>query len=237
VYNIVYYPFLMVRYYAFFLIIGYFVFVYLDKKMYKDPKVNAVAIASCVYIVYLTAIIIKQERFLIMFVPFFCVLAGIAVQQLLSHEKRKAIVIGAFILFCASTLAALTEDGIYYRWWYANSERPAIIEDFYRYPSNHDIEGAIMTADPVFASYNDNLFLPYYFIQTDAPVFFNEWESDEEIAAIVYTESSFPCSDAQCLATRDRLHENISKRFSLAFNQTYYGSEHHIFVRHGATHD
>ncbi len=217
------------------LIFAFFgVFYYFRKKLYKKNKVTALFILFLVPFLYFTYIPNKQFRFLIQFLPLVCLLASLGFYTFYDGlSKRKAY---ALKVLTIAILISLLIVNISFFFWRPASE-PSVVVGLYRFISNNNIKGPVLTADPVFCVYSDNHIIPYYFMLDENIIVYNEWERSLKPEALVFTSSSFYCAenDAACISKRDKLLNNILSNNTLVFNQTFYSNNQYYIFRSKGT--
>ena len=86
-------------------------------------------------------------------------------------------------------------------------EKPGMVGDYYMYFD--DLDGTILTSDPVHVAYSDIRMIPYYNNITDAHSVYDAkvWESDY----VVFSFNPFPCFDHECIMLRRELFDKIKQ--------------------------
>ncbi len=223
--NVVYYPYFLVKEFPFFLFffLGFFVLL-----LSRFPLALHLLFASL--LLYFTVIVNKQLRFAVLFLPLlalyaaygFCVFFDF-LQTIRSHSLR-------FFLIFTFVLAVLVSFsiGIFGNVSAFNSfERtePAIVSEYYHALSPS--QGMVLTTDPVFASYQDALFIPYY---NNVSIALSTYDEKKDLAVFfIYDPAFYPCTDSFCHVAKQELFDKLLFEQHLVFNQTYYGTPRFIF--------
>jgi hypothetical protein len=190
------------------------------------------------YMIYLTYIPNKQDRFLLVILPFIALLSAYTI--IMMHKKISVLniprirVIASVIIILSVTITLGTglKDGIEsYKWHAPKDNPPKIINEYYLYLNNNDIRGTILTTDPVFTSYSDNLLIPYYDTVSDKK-YVNPWDSNKPIIGVIYTNYSLACmpEDYKCLEERNTILREISSKYTLIKNYSTDYAERYIFL-------
>jgi hypothetical protein len=220
--NVLYYPLIIAKQQFIVLLCLVALFYYIPARWYRNPDQNLIMISFLVYIIYLTWILNKQERFLPLFLPFVCILAAtvLRAEMPLSWKRLTARRILFGMLFIGSLLCAALH--IYSEWRVAPSGEPDIVS-FYRYFDQSPISGQIQTTDPVFSVYSNRKYIPVYDTMDPGTLFVNRWQQTEPADAIVYCESAFPCfrGDEKCQYLRTQKFLGITANRTLIKNITY----------------
>ncbi len=204
----------------------------------KRFKLLAVLGVGASYLVYFTSIANKQDRFVLFILPFVCLLASLGLANSIMCVMRARVglmqaLAGAMlaIIIVQGAQFSFSENSRYYGWRPASV--PPIVHEFYEYPRTHGVEGPIYTTDPLPVVYNDNLFIPFYFMSQSTMLAYNEWESSISPDLVFFSMGSFPClpDDESCVASRYALLASIESSYVRIFNATYDGSEYLIFQR------
>ena len=212
-------------------------FLFVKKKWFTDSSKLLLAIFLVAYFAYFSYIPNKDGRFLLLFLPAVCILSAAAFVELLSYFKvrfRHIAVFAAAALLMLSFYPALLEDFSFYKW--RSPAEPPIVSELYMSLSQLGITGPVLTSDPVFAYYNDNLFFHYYDSSKGIPKSItpsNEWERDIPVEAVIYSPKSFycPAGDLACGAAKLRLYNIIQSSYMQVFNVTYSdGISYYVFV-------
>jgi hypothetical protein len=157
----------------------------------------------------------KQDRFVIEFLPFMCILAALGVAWYLKKVKYNRYVVGFLIL----TLVAPILFSVGTMGW-RMQERPEM--DFFMYFADHPPKGAVLAANPMPAAYADVLFIPYYFYADEEPAILNEWERNKTVSHATWSSNAFPCADKECEERTNKLYKHISKGKKV-YSETYPG--------------
>ncbi len=208
------------------------IFLFLKKKWHKDHGRLPLGIFLAVYFAYFTYILNKDERFILLFLPAICIFSAAAFFEMLAYFNRKRLgkflTVAAVLLVAASFAAAAFRDYGFYSWRPASE--PVVVKELYRSITRLGIAGPVLTSEPVFAAYSENLFFPYYFTQYDGipaelrPL--NEWEQNTSFEAIIYSPGTLYCpeADLECKSARANLYPYLKSVFNEAFSGTYYKS-------------
>jgi asparagine N-glycosylation enzyme membrane subunit Stt3 len=239
-YNAFYYFIIILKNSPFlFLSLIAFIVLYFKDKLYKNEKIALIFLSLIIYLTYYSYIIIKQERFTIMFMPFLCIISSYLFLQAMNSSKKSVIAMASYMILLSillfSAVFAINTDSRYYAWQNDKSLEPKIVNEFYQYfetsGNGSQIEGPILTTDPVFAAYSDKRFIPLY-DTTKGSGYINSWESNIRANAVVYVNSSFPCFDYdhECILNRNIHYYEILKRNVLVYNSSSGKVNYEIFV-------
>jgi 4-amino-4-deoxy-L-arabinose transferase-like glycosyltransferase len=207
-----------------------------NKTMYNESHkmtcdvILKLYVLMCAYLIYLTYIANKQERFLLMILPIVIILSSGVIIHYISDNKsvwkhlRYSIMATLLVIFILFNIQSMARP-----YYYNGSQAYDSSIALYKYYNNNNAT-TILTTDPVFAVYSDNLFVPFYdMVGHDVikSIYVNDWESDYEFDAAVYTPSSFPCIDIMCEANHEELYNYFSSKCSLekkivVLNREYY---------------
>ncbi len=206
-------------------------FVYFKERLYVKQKVNFVLFPLVLYLLYFSLIVNEQLRFSLAFLGLLAVLGGFGLVWLFDRLKKKysCYAVTAFVLLILIGIVISLQKDINYVEW-RSSEDLSIVNEFYSFFDANEVDGKILTADPVFAAYSDELFLPYYYSVREGFDVFSENIGRGDVVAVVHVNSSFPClkSDTECFKIRDELFGEIGKN-ELVFNETYGRQEYLIY--------
>ena len=218
----------------FMFILGVLIFV--AKKKFKEFNYLSLFIFFTVFLSYFTYIINKQDRFVILILPFITFFTVFAFQQTIDffykNKKFNKLLIFAMvvILLLVFIKPVISQDKEYYALRY--SEPSQIVEEFYTFFNKNNVEGAVLTSDPTSAGYVDKLFIPYYFVLKDRPETYNEFDSNKKIGAIIYVPKSFSaCSpeDSVCSETKMEFFKYLKQNGKEIFHKQYFCDEYYIF--------
>ncbi len=214
-------------------------FIFWKKGWYSSPGKNLLASALLFYLAYFSYIPNKDERFLLTFLPLACILAAAGFFEALGWAGKirsalKPLAVASLItLLIASFSAAAYADYRFYSW--RAPPQPELTE-LYSSVTNLGIKGPVMTSDPAFAAYSDNLFLPYYDSSEGVPAALKpSWDMKAKpFEAVIYSPQTLYCpeNDLGCYALRDGLQEQIKSGYKLVFSGSYYGGriDYYIYV-------
>ncbi|MFH1440124.1 MAG: hypothetical protein ABIG89_06145 [Candidatus Woesearchaeota archaeon] len=190
----------------------------------KNNKTTIICVSLIIYLVYFTYTTNKQPRFALSFLPFAAILAGYGLYKLFrwfnsikinskSIQLKKSynnnnnnskwlrtlpiILLVMFTLYSVSL--SLNKD--YFKFNSFPSEKPAIVDEYYRFFDNYK-KNIILTADPVHIAYSDIKMIPYYYSVEEAMPILNTWldtpELRQQVKAIVFIHGPFVCFDTVC---------------------------------------
>ncbi len=210
------------------------------RRWFADRGKLLLAIFLLVYLAYFSYIPNKDERFLILFLPAICLFTAAAFFEVVGYFKdssrftgslkpvRTFILVAAVSLLVLSFAVAAYKDYHFYSWRPASE--PAVVSDLYKSLPGLNVTGAILTSEPFFSVYSDNLFIYYYLISFEGTPqelkALNEWEQNKTFQGIIY--SSYPntlfCphSDSECKEANANLYGYLESRFKPLRNRTYY---------------
>jgi len=253
-YNAFYYPIVFLKHnilliFAFLAIICFF-----TKRLYKSTSTTLLFVFILISLLYYSIIANKQERFGLVFLPIFSILAAyglVFVYDKLTTRFSKisflsVIGIIMIILFCI--------DLNYYFW--RSAEQPEIIKEYYQYYSGKQVSGTILTSDPVPAAYTDAVFHPFYESIDEGIVIINKSMPDinidaamligdintayaenstlpTNIFAVIFSKHAFYCAqgDAVCQQKVDVLFSAINQSMKNVFQKEYYGNTYYIYEK------
>jgi hypothetical protein len=188
----------------------------------KNKESAGVAVAAILYLVYFTFIPNKQERFLLLFLPFFAIISAYGFYSLLVGMRgstwKSATILAVIVMVAgASAYGTLMSDAEWYRY------RGSVEHGIYDLP----VRGTVLTSDPVFAYYNDNLFIPYYFSTADGEgiaarrdALIDRMATAE---AVVYSADGFYCAqgDERCSEALSAVGEALDKRQKISLGENH----------------
>lgn len=221
------------------------VFIFLKRRWFEDRAKLVVASYLLLYSGYFTYIANKDERFLILFLPAVCIFSAAAFFEAFSLAKslppvknlRSIAVVGILFLVLLSLAAAILQDSYSTLYWRSNAE-PEVASQLYKGVSNLGIKGAVLTSEPVFAAFNDNLFLWYYYTSYNGVPqevkASNEWERGKAFEAVIYSPQTLFCPEGhlECETAKANMYDYLQSSFRQVFNGTYYDGKvgYSIFV-------
>ncbi len=204
------------------------IFLFFKNKYYLDSKKNTILITLFIILTYHVIILNKQARFTILFLPYFAIITSIGITYLINNFYYKRIIISIIIGLLIMPIVINTNNFI------SNyNSKPSEYQNYYLFFKDKEINGSILTSDPVPAAYIDKRFIKFvpHYSNYEGLLPSNEWERNEKIGAIIFTSNSFPCikEDIECEIERNKLMQELSKN-KLIFNETYFGQQHLIFI-------
>src|SRR3989338_7402859 len=213
--------------------------MFVKRKWHLHPSRRLFGCFLLVYAAYFSIIPNKDQRFLLLFLPAACIFASAAFFDLLSYRSRAAAIVRVSLvgLLLVSSFLALSVDYRLLAWWPPSES--GFVQELYGSIQRLGITGQVMTSDPIFSVYGENLFLPYYDSSRGIPEELKpSWDvSGRPFEAVVYSPQNLYCpwGDFACYSGRDKLHERMLSSYSLEFNGTYYGtSSYYVFVNRTA---
>lgn len=216
-------------------------FLFWKRRWFADSGKLLLALFLLAFFAYFTYIPNKDARYLLPFLPAICIFAAAAFVEvfgfLLSFRKTPAVVLAlvasASLLVLSFSVAAY-KDYHFYSW--RPSAEPPLVGELYRSMARFGLTGPVLTSEPVFAAYNDNLFLAYYDTSSGIPKSLKpSWDlAGKPVEAVVFSPQSFycPAADSGCYRDLDQLHSSIASGYLPVFNGTYYDSRlsYYVFV-------
>lgn len=215
---------------------------------YKE-KTKILSLTFIIYIAYYSYIINKQERFMITFLPIICILTAYfmfyiidsiipktskinnyrTLNTILAKSAVVSLIIIALIL---TSLNPIKTDIEYYYWLHEDDQKPAIIEEYYSLINSLNISGTILISEPVVAAYTNNKLIEYTYYDKKILIA-NEWEADEDIAAVTYTYNTIPCleEDETCKDLRESLLNYFTTKYDKYYKGSFYGQDTYLFLK------
>lgn len=164
------------------------------------------------FLVYFTVIINKQIRFVLVFLPYICVLTSYGIFYSI---KKKRVLSYFFVVLLIFSL--FFPVGQVIRDFNIRGEENRFYEYFVDNPTNK----TILTTTPVFVAYSDIKMIPFYNNVDDAVMFYNMYKDTAEI--VIYNPEFYPCFDEECYIKRDGLFKQINSTHGvLLYGQGYY---------------
>jgi len=205
---------------------------YITLKKYKDVRFNILISTLIFYLAFFTSIINKQLRFSLSFLFIICLFSAFAIMHLIEFlskyqhkhkllNKKTLFAIVCIIIFFFSYQYIIPEDEKYLYW--RSTTEPVMVDELYRFPSKQGITTPILTADPIFGVYNDNLFHPIYFSLGLANQAYDLYH--EEAEYLIYTNETFYCVDEWCEEEAIKFEKKIANH-EIIFNKTYGADEY-----------
>ncbi len=220
------------------------IFLFWKRKWFADRGKLLLAIFLLAYLAYFTYIPNKDERYILAFLPAICIFTAAAFIDVTSYFRRlgngiakpirSLVLVAAVSLFVLSFAVAAYKDYHFYSWRPASE--PSAVSELYGSIARFGITGTVLTSEPVFAAYNDNLFLAYYDTSSGVPNGLKpSWNlSGRPFEAVVFSPESFSCSfgDFGCYDDVEKLHSIIESNYAPVFNGTYYDGTitYYVFV-------
>ncbi len=216
-------------------------FLFWKKRWFTDSGKLLLAIFLLAFLAYFTYIPNKDVRYFLPFLPAICIFAAAAFVEvfgfLLSFRKSPAVVlalVASASLLALSFSVAAYKDYHFYSW--RPSAEPPVVEELYRSIAHLGIAGPVLTSEPVFAAYNDNLFLAYYDTSGGMPKSLEpSWDiAGRPFEAVIFSPQSFycPAGDFGCYSGLGELYSSIASSYLSLFNGTYYDGQlsYYVFV-------
>ncbi len=220
------------------------VFLFWKKRWFADSGKLLLAVFLLAFLAYFTYIPNKDGRYMLAFLPVICIFAAAAFFDLISYFRqsgsgiskpvRSLALVAVVSLLVLSFAVAAYKDYSFYSW--RPSSGPQVVGELYQSISRLGITGPVLTSDPVFAAYNDNLFLAYYDTSSGVPKsLVPSWDlAGMPSEAVVFSPQSFYCvfGDFGCYDSLEKLQSLIESGYAPVFNGTYYDGQlsYHIFV-------
>lgn len=220
------------------------VFLFWRRKWFADRGKLMLAIFVLISLAYFTYIPNKDERYILGFLPALCIFAAAAFIEVVGYFRqlgssiakpiRSLVLVAAVSLLLLSFAVAIYKDYHFYSW--SPASEPSVVSELYGSIARLGITGPVLTSEPVFAAYNDNLFLAYYDTSSGVPNDLRpSWNlSSRPFEAVVFSPESFSCSfgDFGCYDDVEKLRSMIASSYSPVFNGTYYDGTitYYVFV-------
>ena len=184
-------------------------------------RVRVFVVVSGLYIIYYTLIPNKQERFLLDFLPYLCILAGAGIvraykQVTFSFPLRVALVVLCFIPVGQMFFMDYSI--------YSEGDAEPLEHFFSSMPP-----GVVMTLTPLPAAYNDALFIPIYDNPTVALEIYHDWI--DRVDYVLYFSDYYPCltEDNDCVGKKREMEELLRRHPVLS--QTHINGQEYILYR------
>ncbi len=239
IYNYAFYIIEALKQHVAFVLVLVAFFLFFKRRWFLNSGHVLIGIFLAAYFAYFTYISNKDERFIILFLPFLCIFSAAALPELLERLRNRSgmrpVITGILVVMVgASFIFAVYHDVNFYKWRPASE--PQVAAELYRSITGLGIKGAVLTSEPVFTAYNDNLFFPYYFTTYEGipqelkPL--NEWEQNKPFEAVIFSPQTLFCleADTECTAARSRLSGFFAANYEPVFNGSYYDSKVTYFV-------
>jgi 4-amino-4-deoxy-L-arabinose transferase-like glycosyltransferase len=203
----------------------YFFYYYLTrgKNLVRNQFLIATLFLS--HIIFFTAIVNKQMRFALVFLPFYALLAA---QGILFVWKRYdsrqmriafAMIVAVFLLVQTGMLNVQSYVSV------VDADAREFDTYFESYPT-----GTVLTTHPRPAAYTDHAYVPLYGSVTDALI---QVSSQPEAIGVMIIPASYACEelgDVGCAKVRDELVSLLHEQREMVYNKTHYGQAHYIFI-------
>ncbi len=177
-----------------------------------------------IYLLYFSIIINKQLRFAISFLPIICILIAYGIVKTYKIMKSK-LTKGIFILLIIFLLIPSLQLDLKYVEWRTAPKMP-IVEEYHKYFTDKEVNGVILTSDPVPVAYADKKF--EYFYDTVEQGLNTMHNLLPNVEFIVFRQTSYPCDNLKCEQDRIELFRLI-KENKLIFNKTFYDGPVEIY--------
>ncbi|MBI4438462.1 glycosyltransferase family 39 protein [Candidatus Woesearchaeota archaeon] len=182
------------------------------------------------YLAYFTLIVNKQERFAIAFLPFAALLSGYWLREAFVFSRSRMRVFAWPLLVLVVLLCLLSSlRGSLQSYGGMSVQSPGVYGFFSQYPG-----AVVLTSDPGFVMFSDNLFLWYYEDPWSAADLYSRHLNDSDF--VVFSPDFFPCDrfGHDCGLSKQLLLEAVSVGNSLVLNGSWGGREFYVF-RTGAS--
>lgn len=159
-------------------------------------KARPFVLLAVLYFGYYTLIPNKQERFLLDFLPYICILAALGLARAYQMLRFSRALRLAFIVFCSiATLPVLLTD-----YESLGGYEDELIPFFSSLPP-----GKMLTMTPRPAAYSDGLFIPMYDNPTVALETYHAWK--DKVEYVLYFSDYYPClpDDQECTRKQEEM--------------------------------
>ncbi len=159
-------------------------------------KARPFVLLAVMYFGYYTLIPNKQERFLLDFLPYICIIAALGLARTYQMLRFSRALRLAFIVFCAiATLPVLLTD-----YESLGGYEDELIPFFSSLPP-----GKMLTMTPRPAAYSDGLFIPMYDNPTVALETYHAWK--DKVEYVLYFSDYYPClpDDQECTRKQEEM--------------------------------
>jgi len=172
-------------------------------------KVLSLIALPLFYVFYFSSIANKQSRFLLIFLPYVCLLTGVGLYEIYIILKRRnkfsVVSVILLVVFIAVSFVPVVKND-YLDYAVRSPEEHSSVLFFKGFNS---LEGPILTTHPVPVAYSDVLFIPHYDNPEIALKFFDTYE--DEAKYILYFPDFYPCLDKKCESDKKMLDDKITK--------------------------
>lgn len=146
---------------------------------FKEKKYGLIAF-SLIPLAYFTSIINKQERFMLLFIPFIALLAVYGFYKMISPYKNSLITFALIFLVVLSAGISIAEIS---KTQFQNKA------GYFGMFKNNNL--TILTSEPIFSAYSDNRFIPMYFDIYRGNTAFDFYDNSDYT---IYCDHTYPCS-------------------------------------------
>ena len=152
-------------------------------------------IVAALYFTYYTFIPNKQERFLLDFLPYLCILAGVGIVRAYHLLKFSTALRMALVVLCFIPVGQMVfmDYSIY-----SEGDAEPLEPFFSSMP-----QGTVLTMTPVPAAYSDTLFIPMYNNPTVALEIYHDWI--DQVDYVLYFSDYYPCFDSDCIGKKNAM--------------------------------
>ncbi|MBI2136611.1 glycosyltransferase family 39 protein [Candidatus Woesearchaeota archaeon] len=222
VYNIFFYLIELLRQnpLLIFAFIGIF-FYYREREKSKTYPCSIIIFASFLLpFLYYTAIVNKQLRFSIEFLPYLSILAGYGLHETYDKISYKKIVRVMFIVIVLVLMSVPLNINYEQYVWRTDVETETTAK-VHKYFLNNNLTLPVLTTDPTFLAYTD--VKAYSFYEDIPTALINYGTYRNKSAYILYNTEFYPCYNEEKCKDRQLLFEVIKSENELIFNKdTFY---------------
>jgi hypothetical protein len=237
--NYFFYIFQLIQQHIAFILLPVAIFLFWKKKWYLSPGKLVLGVVMAFYFLYFSVIINKDIRFLLTFLPIACIFAAAAFSDSFDYFRknpsslRSLSLVALLALLVVSVAISGYNDKRTLNWRAFETT-----EDTRLYNSISDlgIRGSVMTSDPVFAVYNNNLFIPYYDSSKGmSPHLAPSWQlqkNQKPFEAVVFSPESLYCSlgDLTCWVSREELGIEIKLAYTQEFSGSFFENTTNYYI-------
>ncbi|MFQ5620491.1 MAG: ArnT family glycosyltransferase [Candidatus Nanoarchaeia archaeon] len=205
-----------------FLFVFNYFFKVITEEKHIDIRESLIVWLFLLSFVFFTFISNKQIRFVLVFLPYYALLAS---QGFFWFKKQAKFKYAIPIILLVALSQVVYHDISTYE--YYRPEAPPIFE-YYHYFEGKAIDGTILVSHPVAAVYVDAKYDKLYGDLDNAL----ELVKKPDIAGVFY-QPSFDCekvNDSKCTRLQNQIFSNLMENKTLVFNRTFYGLPHYIFI-------
>ncbi|MBI2564870.1 glycosyltransferase family 39 protein [Candidatus Woesearchaeota archaeon] len=230
-YNYFFYIYALVNGNWLFLVSILGLWLFFSKKMYKQEGPLLLFILLLVYFIFHTSIINKQARFLLQFLPFLVYFTSLGLKYIQAKIlKNNILIFFSVVILVVLLRIPINQERIYYEW--RTYEPPKMYLDYFFYFKNNPQKLPILTADPVFTAYSDELFIPYYFHVGLPKAGYIPWEENISTGTVVYSPRAFFCetTNFSCIEKKNSIIPYLEQNYIKSFEEEYFGNKYYIFT-------